>query len=83
MKLFKSENTVSYITRSTKADILAVGYDNGSIQLFNINTMESVVTFKGHHGAITCLTFDSTGVSLVSGIIIFIYLLILLLLLLL
>lgn len=68
MKIFKSENTASYITRSPKSDIVAVGYDNGSIQLYNTNTTESVVTFKGHHGAITCLTFDSTGVSLVSGI---------------
>lgn len=47
---------------------LAVGYMDGSIRLFDLTSGgEPTVTFKGHKSAVTALTYDSTGMHLVSG----------------
>ena len=46
---------------------LAVGYEDGVVRLFDLNSGECLVTFSGHKTAVTCLNFDEEGMRLVSG----------------
>lgn len=47
--------------------MFAVGYEDGSIRLWDSKIATSVVSFNGHKSAITVLAFDKTGVRLASG----------------
>ncbi|GKZ79058.1 hypothetical protein AnigIFM56816_002929 [Aspergillus niger] len=59
---------VTIITRSkTDEDIFAVGYEDGSIRIWDSRTETVIISFNGHKSAITQLAFDSTGVRLASG----------------
>jgi U3 small nucleolar RNA-associated protein 12 len=51
----------------TDSDVFAVGYEDGSIRLWDSKIATSVVSFNGHKSAITVLAFDKTGVRLASG----------------
>uniref|UniRef100_A0A8C5T0F5 WD repeat-containing protein 3 n=1 Tax=Laticauda laticaudata TaxID=8630 RepID=A0A8C5T0F5_LATLA len=46
---------------------LVVGYEDGSICLFNLLSAEKIVTFNGHKAAVTVLKFDDLGGCLASG----------------
>ena len=58
---------VTYITRSPRIDIFAVGYFDGSIRLWSASAHSVVATFNGHKKAITALAFDQAGARLASG----------------
>ncbi|ETW84392.1 hypothetical protein HETIRDRAFT_381903 [Heterobasidion irregulare TC 32-1] len=58
---------VTYITRSPRKDIFAVGYSDGSIRLWSASAHSVVATFNGHKKAITALAFDQAGARLASG----------------
>ncbi|KAI0020586.1 WD domain-containing protein [Xylariomycetidae sp. FL0641] len=47
-------------------DVFAVGYDDGSIRLWD-KYATVIVSFNGHRSAITKLAFDRSGVRLASG----------------
>ncbi|CAJ2513816.1 Uu.00g019350.m01.CDS01 [Anthostomella pinea] len=47
-------------------DVFAVGYDDGSIRLWD-KYATTIVSFNGHRSAITTLAFDRSGVRLASG----------------
>ena len=47
--------------------LLAVGYGDGSIRLWDVTTREAEVTFTGHKTSVTCLAWDKPGLRLVSG----------------
>ncbi|KAI1496565.1 WD domain-containing protein [Biscogniauxia marginata] len=47
-------------------DIFAVGYEDGSIRLWD-KYSTVIVSFNGHRSAITILAFDRSGVRLASG----------------
>ncbi|KAK0716995.1 hypothetical protein B0T26DRAFT_707991 [Lasiosphaeria miniovina] len=51
----------------TDPDLFAVGYDDGSIRLWDSKIATAVVSFNGHKSPITVLAFDKTGVRLASG----------------
>lgn len=51
----------------TNEPLIAIGRDDGSIQIVNYATQDLKITFNGHKGAITCLSFDSKEMRLVSG----------------
>jgi len=51
----------------TDADVFAVGYEDGSIRLWDSTIATTVVSFNGHKSAVTMLAFDKTGVRLASG----------------
>ncbi|KAK3311146.1 uncharacterized protein B0T15DRAFT_63796 [Chaetomium strumarium] len=51
----------------TDPDVFAVGYEDGSIRIWDSKIATSVVSFNGHKSAITTLAFDKTGVRLASG----------------
>ncbi|GBC04191.1 hypothetical protein RclHR1_05560011 [Rhizophagus clarus] len=61
----KSEVTI--IAKSPNKIDYAVGYADGSIRIWNIETSSSSIIFNGHRGAVTALTFDKTGTRLASG----------------
>ncbi|KXX78292.1 WD repeat-containing protein 3 [Madurella mycetomatis] len=52
---------------STDPDAFAVGYEDGSIRLWDSKIATAIVGFNGHKSAITILVFDKTGVRLASG----------------
>ncbi|KFA80268.1 hypothetical protein S40288_04554 [Stachybotrys chartarum IBT 40288] len=51
----------------TDKDIFAVGYEDGSIRLWDGKISTVIVNFNGHKSAITTLDFDKAGVRLASG----------------
>ncbi|KAK3393169.1 hypothetical protein B0H63DRAFT_425001 [Podospora didyma] len=51
----------------TDPDLFAVGYEDGSIRLWDNKIATAVINFNGHKSAITVLAFDKTGVRLASG----------------
>ncbi|XP_078265225.1 WD repeat-containing protein 3 [Rhinoraja longicauda] len=61
------KHEVTYLCCAPDGRHLAVGYEDGSIRIFNILTGESHVTFNGHKAAVTTLSYDSLGARLVSG----------------
>ncbi|KAH7170747.1 WD40-repeat-containing domain protein [Dactylonectria macrodidyma] len=48
-------------------DVFAVGYEDGSIRLWDSKIATVIVNFNGHKSAITKLSFDKSGVRLASG----------------
>ncbi|KAF7870151.1 uncharacterized protein EAF02_009341 [Botrytis sinoallii] len=62
------KSQVSAIAQSkTDIDIFAVGYEDGSIRLWDSKIATILVKFNGHKSAITTLAFDKSGVRLASG----------------
>ena len=59
---------VTVIARSrADPDIHAVGYEDGSIRLWDSRIATVIINFNGHKSAITTLAFDRDGVRLASG----------------
>jgi U3 small nucleolar RNA-associated protein 12 len=48
-------------------DVFAVGYEDGTIRLWDSKIATTIVSFNGHRSAITILAFDKLGVRLASG----------------
>ena len=64
----KKKVEVSCISASPVASrVLAVGYSDGSVRLWDVGTREAEVTFTGHKTGVTCLAWDAAGLRLVSG----------------
>lgn len=51
----------------TDSDIVAVGYGDGSIRLWDARIATIIINFDGHRSAITTLAFDEQGIRLASG----------------
>lgn len=49
------------------ANLIAAGYSNGDIKIWDISTRTVLIKFQGHKGSISAMTFDNDGTSLVSG----------------
>lgn len=62
----KAQVTTIAQSRSDE-DIFAVGYENGSIRIWDSKIATTIVNFNGHRSAITSLTFDESGSRLASG----------------
>jgi U3 small nucleolar RNA-associated protein 12 len=59
---------VTVICRSdVDPDVFAVGYDDGSIRVWDSRTATVIISFNGHKSAVTTLAFDKSGVRLASG----------------
>ncbi|CAK7200532.1 beta transducin [Sporothrix eucalyptigena] len=48
-------------------DVVAVGYEDGSVRLWDARMATVMVSFNGHRSAVTHLAFDAAGVRLASG----------------
>lgn len=55
------------LSQHFETTLLASGYSDGSVRVFNYNTEELKVTFAGHKSAVSCVAFDGTGMRLASG----------------
>ncbi|CCU76091.1 WD40 domain-containing protein [Blumeria hordei DH14] len=68
---WKDEGNNSRVTviASSKSDqdVFAVGYEDGSIRIWDSKISKVIVVFNGHRSAITSLQFDSSGFRLASG----------------
>ncbi|KAK4187957.1 hypothetical protein QBC35DRAFT_497355 [Podospora australis] len=68
---WKDENCRAQVTAIAQSkidpDVFAVGYENGSIRIWDGKIATSVVSFNGHKSAVTILAFDKSGVRLASG----------------
>ena len=58
---------VTCVASNNSGSLVAVGYTNGCIKLFDTATGESEVTFSGHKNDVTSMCFDEEGMKLVSG----------------
>ena len=59
---------ITVIARSSAdPDIYAVGYEDGSIRVWDSRIATIVISFNGHKSAVTTLAFDKEGVRLASG----------------
>ncbi|CAK9303493.1 unnamed protein product [Gordionus sp. m RMFG-2023] len=58
---------VTILTNNHTNGDIAVGYRDGSLQVFHINDQESFITFNGHKSSITALNYDIKGYRLISG----------------
>ncbi|KAJ6011511.1 hypothetical protein N7451_002923 [Penicillium sp. IBT 35674x] len=59
---------VTVVTQSkTDEDIFAVGYEDGSIRIWDSRTRTVIISFNGHKSAVTQMAFDNAGVRLASG----------------
>jgi len=64
----KCRSQVTSIAQSKiDEDIFAVGYEDGSIRLWDSKIATIIVSFNGHRSAVTALTFDKSGIRLASG----------------
>lgn len=52
---------------SPDASSIAVGYEDGSVRIFNLLNGESNISFNGHKSAITVIHYDALGARLVTG----------------
>lgn len=62
-----SKEEITIIAYEKTNDIVATGYSDGSIRVWDLKSGTVVVSFTGHKAAITALKFDSQGARLVSG----------------
>jgi U3 small nucleolar RNA-associated protein 12 len=58
---------VTCIQRSVHKHIVAVGYADGSIRLWDSSSESAITTFNGHKRSVTALAFDASGTRLASG----------------
>lgn len=68
---WRDEKCTAQVTAITQSkvdkDVFAVGYEDGSIRLWDSKIVTTIVSFNGHRSAITHLAFDRSGARLASG----------------
>ena len=64
---YGDNHEVSIIQKSPANNHLAVGYQNGSIKIFDLRSGDATISFNGHKSAVTALNYDQAGMRLVSG----------------
>ncbi|XP_037039640.1 WD repeat-containing protein 3 isoform X2 [Bradysia coprophila] len=61
------KNEVTTLRPSPDKLHIAVGYSNGSIEIFNLLNRNSICLFTGHRNAVNVLRYDKLGMLLLSG----------------
>ncbi|KAL8948815.1 MAG: hypothetical protein Q9222_005032 [Ikaeria aurantiellina] len=68
---WREKDCVAEVTKIARSnadpDVFAVGYDDGSIRVWDSRIASTIVSFNGHRSAITELAFDREGSRLASG----------------
>lgn len=67
MILNGEKSTVTCLVADSNHRNIAAGYADGTIQIFDLRTGSSVVSFIGHKTAVSCLTYEEGGSYLASG----------------
>ncbi|GMF08250.1 unnamed protein product [Ambrosiozyma monospora] len=62
-----SPSQVVQLCHEPASNILAAGYQDGSIKIWDITSGSVIINFTGHRSAISQLKFDRSGTRLVSG----------------
>lgn len=55
------------VAASPNSRLISIGFDNGSIFLFDPKTRQSITTLEGHSASVQTLAFSQDGKKLVSG----------------
>uniref|UniRef100_A0A8W7PMQ4 Small-subunit processome Utp12 domain-containing protein n=1 Tax=Anopheles coluzzii TaxID=1518534 RepID=A0A8W7PMQ4_ANOCL len=63
----RDKQEVTFLRTSPDQKHLAVGYSDGLVELFSVETKQSVCSFASHRSAVSALNFDLLGLKLVSG----------------
>lgn len=58
---------ITYLKYHPETTILAAGYDDGSIKIWDLVSGTVLINFNGHKSAVTILEFDREGTKLISG----------------
>uniref|UniRef100_A0A1Q3EWJ3 Putative wd40-repeat-containing subunit of the 18s rrna processing complex n=1 Tax=Culex tarsalis TaxID=7177 RepID=A0A1Q3EWJ3_CULTA len=67
LELTRDKQEVSYVRPSPDQKHLAVGYTDGVIEVFDLESRKSVCSFAAHRSAISAMSYDLIGLKLVSG----------------
>ena len=62
-----NKSSVTCLQISNDSNVLAVGCEDGSVRLWNLEQSESTVVLRGHKTAVTAFCFDPSGTCLASG----------------
>lgn len=57
----------TYLKYYADTNLLAAGYADGAIKIWDMLSKTVLISFSGHKSSITYLLFDSTGTRLISG----------------
>uniref|UniRef100_A0A336KWX1 CSON000766 protein n=1 Tax=Culicoides sonorensis TaxID=179676 RepID=A0A336KWX1_CULSO len=66
-ELKRAKEEVCRVAASPDKKHIAVGYFDGVVEIFNLETKLSVCTFSIHRTAISCLRYDQMGLRILSG----------------
>ncbi|CCE62237.1 hypothetical protein TPHA_0C00810 [Tetrapisispora phaffii CBS 4417] len=58
---------VTYLEYHDETNLLAAGYADGVIKIWDLMSKTVLLSFSGHKSGVTILKFDSTGTRLMSG----------------
>lgn len=58
---------VTFVELHQDTNLLAAGYEDGSIKIWDLISGTVLINFQGHKSAITILSFDEEGTRLISG----------------
>lgn len=58
---------ITFVELHQDTNLLAVGYEDGSIKIWDMISGTVLINFQGHKSAITILRFDAEGTRLISG----------------
>lgn len=67
LQIDHDKNEVTALRPSPDKLHIAVGYANGSIEIFNLLNQNSLALFTGHRNAVNVLRYDKLGMLLLSG----------------
>lgn len=60
-------SAVSYLAFHSSTNIVASGYNDGTIKIWDLASASVIIKFQGHRSRISKLKFDTSGTRLVSG----------------
>ncbi|ODQ63195.1 WD40 repeat-like protein [Nadsonia fulvescens var. elongata DSM 6958] len=63
----KGNREITSIAQVENGEMIATGYSDGSIKIWDSRSGTELINFSGHKNAITCLSFDKSGTRLASG----------------
>uniref|UniRef100_A0A182PR80 Small-subunit processome Utp12 domain-containing protein n=1 Tax=Anopheles epiroticus TaxID=199890 RepID=A0A182PR80_9DIPT len=67
VEFVRDKQEVTFLRTCPDHKLLAVGYSDGVVELFSIESKQSVCSFASHRSAISAIHFDLLGLKLVSG----------------
>lgn len=61
------KSQITSLALSPEGDMIAAGYSDGVIRLWNVHSGALEITLDGHRSAVNCLTYSTDGSNLASG----------------